>query len=85
METIVGIKGKDFVMLAADSTHPHSIMVLKDGKYLCLIFLRVINSTMTCKKNNFIYTLLILLFLLRCKQNSQNIRFINDCCNWRCW
>lgn len=33
METIVGVKGKDFVMLAADSTHPHSIMVLKDGKY----------------------------------------------------
>lgn len=33
METIVGIKGKDFVMLAADSSHPHSIMLLKDGKY----------------------------------------------------
>lgn len=33
METIIGIKGKDFVMLAADSTHPHSIMVLKDGNY----------------------------------------------------
>lgn len=32
METILGVKGKDFVMLAADSTHPHSIMVLKDGK-----------------------------------------------------
>lgn len=32
METIVGVKGKDFVMLAADSSHPHSIMVLKDGK-----------------------------------------------------
>lgn len=33
METIVGIKGKDFVMLCADSSHPHSIMILKDGKY----------------------------------------------------
>lgn len=33
METIIGIKGKDFVMLAADSSHPHSIMLLKDGKY----------------------------------------------------
>ena len=33
METIVGVKGKDFVMLAADSSHPHSIMLLKDGKY----------------------------------------------------
>lgn len=32
METIIGIKGKDFVMLCADSSHPHSIMVLKDGK-----------------------------------------------------
>lgn len=53
METIVGIKGKDFVMLAADSTHPHSIMVLKDGKKNCFTFLRVINSAMTCKINNF--------------------------------
>lgn len=34
METIIGIKGKDFIMLAADSTHPHSIMVLKDGNLL---------------------------------------------------
>lgn len=33
METIIGIKGKDFTMLAADSSHPHSIMVLKDGIY----------------------------------------------------
>lgn len=33
METIVGIKGKDYVMLAADSSHPHSIMLLKDGNY----------------------------------------------------
>lgn len=34
METIIGVKGKDFVMLAADSTHPHSIMVLKDGSLI---------------------------------------------------
>lgn len=33
METVIGVKGKDFVMLAADSTHPHSIMVLKDGNF----------------------------------------------------
>ena len=37
METIIGIKGKDFVMLCADSSHPHSIMVLKDGKYCTII------------------------------------------------
>lgn len=38
METILGIKGKDFAMLAADSTHPHSIMVLKDGNFINITF-----------------------------------------------
>lgn len=33
METILGIKGPDFVMVAADSTHARSIMVMKTGKY----------------------------------------------------
>ncbi|XP_063699136.1 proteasome subunit beta type-2 [Culicoides brevitarsis] len=32
METILGIKGKDFVMVAADCSHGHSIMVLKDDE-----------------------------------------------------
>lgn len=32
METLMGIRGPDFVMLAADCSHAHSIMVLKDGK-----------------------------------------------------
>lgn len=32
METILGIKGPDFVMVAADSTHARSIMVMKTGK-----------------------------------------------------
>lgn len=31
METILGLKGQDFVMVSADTTHGHSIMVLKDG------------------------------------------------------
>ena len=34
METTIGIRGKDFVMLAADSSHPHSIMLLKDGNFI---------------------------------------------------
>jgi hypothetical protein len=33
METLLGLKGQDFVMVAADRSHAHSIMVLKDGKY----------------------------------------------------
>lgn len=33
METILGIKGKDFVMLAADCTQAHSIITLKEGKF----------------------------------------------------
>lgn len=32
METILGIKGADFVMLAADCTQAHSIITLKEGK-----------------------------------------------------
>uniref|UniRef100_A0A1Q3FDP7 Proteasome subunit beta n=1 Tax=Culex tarsalis TaxID=7177 RepID=A0A1Q3FDP7_CULTA len=32
METLMGIRGPDFVMLAADCSHAHSIMVLKDDE-----------------------------------------------------
>lgn len=31
METILGLKGPDFVMLAADCTQAHSIISLKEG------------------------------------------------------
>lgn len=31
METILGIKGPDFVMLAADCTLAHSIIMMKEG------------------------------------------------------
>lgn len=33
METLLGIKGPDFVMLAADSTQAHSIIMMKEGKF----------------------------------------------------
>lgn len=33
METILGIKGPDFVMLAADCTQAHSIITLKEGEH----------------------------------------------------
>lgn len=33
METLLGIKGPDFVMLAADTTHARSIIVMKEGKH----------------------------------------------------
>lgn len=32
METILGIKGQDFVMVAADCTQANSIITLKEGK-----------------------------------------------------
>ncbi|KAH8241831.1 hypothetical protein KR026_005539 [Drosophila bipectinata] len=32
METLLGIKGPDFVMLAADTTHARSIIVMKDDQ-----------------------------------------------------
>uniref|UniRef100_A0A6B2E664 Proteasome subunit beta n=1 Tax=Phlebotomus kandelakii TaxID=1109342 RepID=A0A6B2E664_9DIPT len=32
METIIGLKGKDFVMVAADCTHAHSIILLKEDE-----------------------------------------------------
>lgn len=32
MECLIGIRCRDFVMLAADMTNAHSIMVMKTGK-----------------------------------------------------
>lgn len=32
METLMGVKGQDFVMLACDSTHISQIIKLKHGK-----------------------------------------------------
>lgn len=37
METILGIKGEDFVMVAADCTQAHSIISLKEGKIVLSI------------------------------------------------
>lgn len=39
METLLGIKGPDFVMVAADSTQAHSIMMMKEGNIIGAIFL----------------------------------------------
>lgn len=36
METILGIKGPDFVMLAADCTQAHSIIMMKEGILLTI-------------------------------------------------
>lgn len=33
METVLGLKGKDFVMLASDTMLAKSIFFLKDSKY----------------------------------------------------
>ena len=33
METILGIKGPDFVLLAADATQSQSIITLKEGNF----------------------------------------------------
>jgi 20S proteasome alpha/beta subunit len=39
METVIGIKFNDFVLIATDMTAAHSIMVMKDGKtFLKLVF-----------------------------------------------
>lgn len=37
METILGIRGADFVMVAADCTQAHSIITLKEGKLVPFI------------------------------------------------
>lgn len=34
METVIGIRGPDFVMLAADCVQASSIVVMKSGKFL---------------------------------------------------
>lgn len=38
METILGIKGIDFVMLASDTMQAKSLIFMKDGKYRYLFW-----------------------------------------------
>jgi len=51
METLLGIKGKDFVMLAADKTQINSIFVLKDGK-IYILELFNLQRNLTCGKDD---------------------------------
>lgn len=51
METILGIKGKDFVMVAADCTQAHSIITLKEGKCFLIHFLYYFKFLYTIKLN----------------------------------
>ena len=44
METILGLKGADFVMVAADCTQAHSIITLKEGILLHSEWLEQISS-----------------------------------------
>lgn len=37
METTLGIKGRDFVMVAADCTQAHSIIMMKEGRNFVLV------------------------------------------------
>lgn len=43
METLLGIKGPDFIMLAADCTQAHSIIMMKEGIALFFRFNNLIN------------------------------------------
>lgn len=36
MECVIGIVGKDFVLIASDTNQAHSIVVMKHGNYLFL-------------------------------------------------
>lgn len=45
METILGIKGPDFVMLAADCTQAHSIIMMKEGKQIQISNLKLANDS----------------------------------------
>lgn len=38
MECLIGIKFKDFVLIAADMTNAHSIMVMKTGNAFAYYF-----------------------------------------------
>lgn len=44
METVIGIKFNDFVIIATDMTAAHSIMVMKDGKTLIIIGTSIITT-----------------------------------------
>lgn len=37
METILGIRGPDFVMLCADTTQARSIIVMKEGEFFVYV------------------------------------------------
>lgn len=39
METVIGIKFNDFVLIATDMTAAHSIMVMKDGETFIIILI----------------------------------------------
>lgn len=73
METILGIKGQDFVMLAADCTQAHSIISLKEG-----IINKYSNKPMTFKKVQYNLTLHLCIgryiALFRSRQNSSHFR-----------
>ena len=39
MECLIGIQGKDFVLLAADTVSARSIMSMKQGKMGCRLYI----------------------------------------------
>lgn len=64
METLLGIKGPDFVMLAADCTQAHSIIMMKEGKLQHNLNKRMILHKIRPLK------FIIFLFIYRRGQNS---------------
>lgn len=57
MECLIGIKFKDFVLVAADMTNAQSIMVMKDGKFLLVFFLHTYLQIRTVSDENKLYKL----------------------------
>jgi hypothetical protein len=51
MECVIGIVGKDFVLLASDTLQVHSIVVMTHGKDFCLFKIKTL--TMKTKEVTF--------------------------------
>ena len=48
MECLIGIQGKDFVILASDSVSARSIVKMKDGEFKCCFFPLIICTLTQC-------------------------------------
>lgn len=74
MECLIGVKCNDFVMVAADMTNAHSIMVMKTGKK---IFIKncICNKTVSSLDENKLHQLSNKLVMAVCGESGDTTQF----------